>query len=484
MPRLQLTTGGRARRNVCRLLAGTALGAISHGAGASPRLPRALAAALQQARIPASACSFVLQDLDASRPAFAFNADVPMNPASVLKLVPTYVALNVLGPAYRWKTPVYAVGPLRGGVLSGDLAFAGSGDPHLMAGDLWTLARRLYAMGLRTIDGNILIDRSAFALSAHDPANFDGDALAAYNVGPDAFLVNFGALRLTFAPGLTPGSVAVAVDPPMAGFAVDRPPQAASDACGDWKARLQADFTDELTPRFAGSYAVSCAEQTWNITANMPPDAYLQALFGALFSQVGIAWKGQVIAGRIPSSATMLTTWESDPLALIVRDINKFSNNVMAQQVFLTLALQSGANPADFVNAAAATRTWLDAHQLSMPDLVLDNGCGLSRTARISAGDVNRLLRTAWTGPVMPEFVASLPLAGEDGTLARRFAGSPDAGMVRAKTGTLRDVLTLAGYARAADGRRSSLVAMINHPRALNGWGVVDALLSLALGST
>ncbi len=212
----------------------------------------------------------------------------------------------------------------------------------------------------------------------------------------------------------------------------------------------------------------------------MAPDAYLQALFGALLSQVGIAWEGRVVAGRIPQGATPLTTWESDPMALIVRDINKFSNNVMAQQVFLTLALQAGAIPADFTNAAATTRTWLDAHGLAMPALVLDNGCGLSRTARIAAVDVNRLLRAAWAGPVMPEFVASLPLAGEDGTLARRFAGTPDAGMVRAKTGTLRDVLSLAGYVLTPNGRHRTVVAMINHPRALDGWAAIDVLLSLA----
>ena len=481
MSRIELSEAARARRNACRLLVGGALGAVSLTTVAAPRLPQAVTDAMRQANIPPSACSFILQDLDDTRPTLAFNVDAPRNPASVLKLVPTYVALNALGPAFCWKTPVLAVGPLRDGVLSGDLAFSGSGDPHLTATNLWTVAQRLHGMGLRTIDGNVLIDRSAFALPPHDPATFDGDALAAYNAGPDAFLVNFGALRLTFTSGTTPDAVAVEVDPPMDGFAVDLPPRATHTTCGDWKERLQADFTNELTPRFAGTYATSCGEQTWNLVANMPPDAYLQAVLGALFKEVGIEWKGQVIAGRVPPGATVLTTWDSDPLALIVRDINKFSNNVMAQQVFLTLALQAGVNPANFPSAAAVTRAWLDEHHLGMPDLVLDNGCGLSRTARISAGDVNRLLRAAWTGPVMPEFVASLPLAGADGTLAHRFAGTPDAGMIRAKTGTLRDVLALAGYARAPDGRRRTLVAMINHPRAPDGWGVIEALMAQAL---
>ncbi len=449
--------------------------------GRTDALPPTVAAALRRAGIPASACSVVVQPLRASRPRLRVHAAVPRNPASVLKLLPTYIALNQLGPAFRWRTPVYAVGALHDGVLSGDLAFVGSGDPHLMADDLWRLLLRLRQFGLRRIDGNVLVDRSAFALAPHNPGAFDGDALAAYNVGPDAFLVNFDALRIDFAPTVD-GRVGIAADPPLAGFAPAAPPRLGDGACAAWKAQLGADFTAPLAPRFAGAYAASCGEQVWNLGSALPRDSYLHALLGALFAQAGIDWRGEVVDGRVPPGATLLDSWASQPLAQIVRDINKFSNNVMAQQVFLTLALQAGHRPADFATAGAVARQWLDSHALAMPDLVLENGCGLSRDARISADDVTRLLRAAWMGPVMPEFVASLPLAGYDGTLDERFRGSPLAGLVRAKTGTLRDVVALAGYVQTAADERSTFVALINDPRAEHGWDAIDALLKYTVG--
>ena len=464
-------------------LPGVALPGASLAARDTPRgtLPAAVADALRRAGIAESSCSFIVQPLHAPQPTLRLHGATARDPASVLKLVPTFVALNQLGPAFRWHTPVYAIGVLRDGVLSGDLGFVGSGDPHLMAQDLWHLALRLRQLGLRRIDGNVLIDRSAFALGRHDPGAFDGDALAAYNVGPNAFLVNFGAMRLDFQA--TPsGGVDVLLDPPLAGFAPQRLPRAVPGPCGAWKDALRADFAAPLAPRFDGRFATDCGAQIWNIGAPMPADRYLRALFGALVAEVGIAWSGDVVDGTLPQGATLLTSWASQPLAVIVRDINKYSNNVMAQQLFLTLALQAGQAPADFAKAAAVTRQWLAEHQLSMPGLVLDNGCGLSRRARIRADDVNRLLRAAWMGPVMPEFVASLPLAGEDGTLRRRFFRRPQTGLVRAKTGTLDGVLALAGYVQTGSGAHSTVVALIDDPRAADGWAAIDALLDVVLG--
>ncbi len=478
-----------SRRKFCSrvalapLAAGIAFNVHAQG-WASRRLPGSIASALHQARIPETSCSFIIQDLDDTRPQLSINAGQAMNPASVLKLVPTFVALNLLGPAFRWETPVYAVGPLEDGILSGDLAFVGSGDPHLMADNLWSLAQQLHDLGLQKIDGNVLIDRSIYGLPPHDPAVFDDDALAPYNVGPDAFLLNFGAMRLGFEPEPQTDSVGITTEPPLSGFTVSQRPQLTGGACGAWKNRLQASFTDPLAPVFGGQYAASCSDQTWNIAAPMSADRFAQAILAAVFAQVGIQWNGQVVSGRLPSTATLLTRWKSEPLAVIVRDINKYSNNVMAQQVFLQLAVQTLGMPADFSKAAQATTQWLDTHQLAMPDLVLDNGCGLSRIARISASDINRLLRAAWTSPVMPEFVSSLPLAGEDGTLKRRFAESPETGLIHAKTGSLRNVLSIAGYVQTPAGKRLTVTALINDPRAAGGWGAIEALLDEALHST
>ena len=474
-----------ARRSALRRGAGalTALAltaAVPSPAQAFPallELPRRVRLALRGAGIDPAHCSFVLRDLRLGTPLVDWRSAVPRSPASVLKLVPMYVALNLLGPDYRWRTPVYAVGPIDSGVLEGDLGFVGSGDPHLVSQDLWRLALRLRGLGLRRIAGNVVVDRSAFALPPHDPALFDGKPLQPYNVGPDAFLLDFGALQVHLQARAD--GVGVWVEPPLQGFA-PQAPRLAPGPCGDWKARLDADFSQPLAPSFAGSYAASCGEQSWNVAALMPRDQFVRAVLGAVLQEVGIEWDGIVVSGRVPARATLLTTWESRPLAEQVRDIDKYSNNVMAQQVFLTLALQAGQAPADFARASAVTRQWLAAHGLAMPDLVLDNGCGLSRRARISAGDLDRLLRAAWRSPLMPEFVASLPLAGDDGTLRERLRGAELRGMVHAKTGTLDGVLSLAGYLQREDGQRRSFVALVNDPRAEAAWPALQALLEHA----
>ena len=475
------------RRKALRIGAGALGGLALGGLACAPAqalpaalaLPRRVRLALREAGIEPANCSLVVRDLRLGTPLVDWLPDRPRSPASVLKLVTMYTALNLLGPTYCWRTPVLAVGPLDAGVLAGDLAFIGSGDPHLMAQDLWQLALRLRGLGLRRIAGNVLIDRSAFALPPHDPGAFDGDALAPYNVGPDAFLVNFGSLQWHLQP--QGDKVGVWVEPPVEGLA-PTPPRLAAGPCGDWHQRLQPDFSQPLAPRFDGSFAAECGERSWNIAALMPADAFVQAVLAAVFAQVGIEWSGRVVSGRVPPQAQLLTTWDSQPLAVLMRDIDKYSNNVMTQQVFLTLALQAGQAPADFARAAAVTRQWLDTHGLPMPDLVLDNGCGLSRRAQLSARDLERLLRSAWANPLMPEFIASLPLAGEDGTLRKRLRVEGLRGMLHAKTGTLDGVFALAGYLQAGDGRRRTLAALINDPRADRAWPVMQALLEHAAG--
>ena len=469
----------RAMRLGARSLAGLALAGTSEAARALPALlalPRAVRLALHSAGIDPAHCSFVLRDLHQGTALGDWQADTPRSPASVLKLVTMYAALNLLGPDYRWRTPVYAIDPLHNGVLAGDLGFVGSGDPHIMAQDLWRLALRLRGLGLRRIAGNIVVDRSAFNLPPHDPAQFDGQPLAPYNVGPDAFLIDFGSVQLHMdAQG---GEVRAWTQPPMQGFA-PRLPRLEPGPCGFPDRRLHPDFSQALAPDLEGTWSAECGPMDWNLAALMPPNAFVQAVLGAVLRDAGIEWSGSVVSGRVPPDARLLTTWESEPLAVLVRDIDKYSNNVMAQQVFLTLALHAGLAPADFGRAAQVVQQWLDTQGLAMPDLVLDNGCGLSRVARVSARDLDRLLRAAWRGPLMPEFVASLPLSGEDGTLRRRL-GANLRGMLHAKTGTLDGVLGLAGYLQGEDGRRRSVVALVNDPRAQQAWPALRALLEHA----
>ena len=174
-----------------RLLTCAVFGLYPVVAPAQGPLPPAVLQGLAAARVPESSVAVVVQGLGAPGAALALNASAPLNPASVMKLLTTYAALELLGPAYRWKTEIYADGPLHDGVLDGDLVLRGSGDPKLDLESFWRLLRGLRGKGLREIRGDLVLDRSRFERARGGPGDFDGDPFRPYNVLPDALLVNY-----------------------------------------------------------------------------------------------------------------------------------------------------------------------------------------------------------------------------------------------------------------------------------------------------
>jgi D-alanyl-D-alanine carboxypeptidase/D-alanyl-D-alanine-endopeptidase (penicillin-binding protein 4) len=460
----------------------TALLALFQGARADS-LPPAVAQALAAAHVPAAAVAVVVQEADASRPRLAINAGQPMNPASTMKLVTTFAALELLGPAYTWKTTAWSAAPLDNGRLTGDLYLRGSADPRLTFEQFWLLLRELRARGVREIAGNLVLDRSLLAPA--DPAtSFDDKPLRPYNVGPDALLLNFKAVRLRLVPDTTTKSVQALVEPEPASLDIINLIKLGNNGCGDWKEGLRTDLSqrgNRWRLILTGNYPASCGEKNWHLGLLPHPD-YVRGVFEQLWRELGGSFSGEVRDGSVPADARQLALIESPSLAEIVRDINKFSNNVMARQLFLTLGAESlaekGRRPARTEDADAAVRTWLDGRGLRFPELVLDNGSGLSRHERISAANLARLLATAWKSPVMPEFVASLPLIAVDGTMKKRLNGNGIAGQAHIKTGTLEGVKTIAGYVLDKRGRQQIVVFLVNHPNAQAVQATQDALLT------
>ena len=334
-------------------------------------------------------------------------------------------------------------------------------------------------MGVREIRGDIVLDRSAFASNQAEPADFDGDPTRPYNVQPDALLLNFKSVTYGFVPDPGRGVALVLADPPLAGTQVPRTVRLSSGPCEDWRGALKADFSDARQVRFAGSYPVACGEMHWPV-ADAEPASYNARLIEALWRDMGGKLSGRVLDGLAPVGVKPSFELKSPTLAEIVRDINKYSNNVMAQQLFLTLALQR--QPAQAVSAAAARAVlheWLVARVGELPPgLHLDNGSGLSRDARLSAALLARLLQQGYSSAAMPELLSSLPINGLDGTL-RRSRATP--GRAHLKTGSLRDVAGIAGYVLSDSGRRYVLVALINHPNASAARPALDALVQWSL---
>ncbi|MDR2614697.1 MAG: D-alanyl-D-alanine carboxypeptidase/D-alanyl-D-alanine-endopeptidase [Candidatus Accumulibacter sp.] len=434
-------------------------------------LPAPVAGALQEAGISMRNVAVRVQGVDGET-LLDHNAHEPMNPASVMKLLTTYAALERLGPAHTWETEALIERPPRDGRLEGNLYLRGSGDPRLAQERFWLFLRQLRTRGVREIEGDLVLDRDAFSLPPHDPAEFDDKPLKPYNVGPDALLIDLKTLSFTLHAVVDEARVEVWPETPGTDGRIRNQLTPGKDACGDWSERLTIDLEGEAIV-FRGVYPMSCGDKALGLSP-WPADFQVERLFRALWEEMGGTLRGRVRGGSAPASARVFAVHTSPALAEIVREINKHSNNVMARQVFLAL---DAARPATSEGARRAIETWLSGKGLEMPELVLDNGSGLSRKERISAGSLARLLLAAWQSPVMPELMASLPLAGVDGTLRKRLNGDPVTGRAHLKTGYLENVRTLAGYALDGDGRRWIVVFLINDPRAHLGKPAMDALL-------
>jgi D-alanyl-D-alanine carboxypeptidase/D-alanyl-D-alanine-endopeptidase (penicillin-binding protein 4) len=465
------------------LLALVVAAAFADGAGAA--LPRPVGRAFANAGVPLDAVTVVVQEAGRPRPLLAHDPDRPMSAASVMKLVTTFAALEMLGPDYRWKTEAYLDGPLADGVLRGDLVLKGYGDPKITVEQWQAFMAALRARGLAAVEGDLVLDRSHFATASHDPAEFDREPLKPYNVGPDALLVNFKAVKLSFAPTAAGDTTLVTTLPALGNVAIGPPPPPAAGDCGDWRSLVGASFVDRngtAGVSFGGRYPVACGEREWWVSLLDHPH-YVYGMFDTYFREAGGRFSGRVRDGVAPRGTAPFATLQSPPLYDIVRDVNKLSNNVMARQLFLTLATADAPPPASPARAAEAVQRWLKKRNLRMPGLVIENGSGLSRQERVSAGSLARLLIAADASAVRDEFASSLAVAATDGTVERRFQNGSVAGQALLKTGTLDGVRALAGYVIDADGRRWVLTAIINHPNAARGQPALDFLVQWTYGN-
>lgn len=432
------------------------------GAAAADMLPLSVQVALRQAQVPATALGVVVQALDEPKPRLAWQADVAMNPASLTKLVTSMAALDTLGPAWQWQTPVWLT-------EDGGLAIQGSGDPRLSSERLWAGLKRL---GISELRGPLRLDRSAFTPGPAEPGDFDGEAWRVGNALPEALLLNFKAVSYTIR--IEGMQARITADP-----ALDAPQIVATTAgpCGDWRGALKLQWAPGQRPRFAGSFPAACGEQTWTL-ADPEPATYPARLLTLLLRDAGIAWRGQAVLDAPPPLAAPTLFWPGPTLAEALRDMNKGSSNLIAQQVLLSTARAAGVATPSPDAAATWLQAWLDTHAGTTPPTRVVNGSGLARETRLSPGQLAALLRWAWAQPWMPELLASLPVAGLDGTLSRqpgRFGAA--AGRAHLKTGSLRDAVALAGIVDAPSGKRWVLVAVVNHAQAQSARGVLDALL-------
>ena len=447
---------------------------------AADRLPAGVQNSLAVRNVPAETLSIQVTDLDTGKSVLSWNAGLARNPASTMKLLTTLAALDILGPSYQWVTDVYALGDVDdNGRLDGDLLIKGHGDPFLVTERVWQLTRLVNQAGIREIGGRLLLDDSHFDVPDTDPGEFDRQPLRAYNVAPNALMMNFKVVRYWFEPDRAANGVRVMLDPPLENLRVENRLSLSNSSCRGYQRGISITPNETLdTMILDGRFPDRCRRYAMDRTA-LDHNAFAYGLFAALWKESGGVLDGDWDTATAPEDAEPLVSFPSLSLAEVIARVNKHSNNVMARQLVYTLAAETFGPPGTEQGGIAVINDWLQKSVPGVDSVKLDNGAGLSRNARITAADFDRILQFAWRQPYMPEFAASMALSGHDGTLRRRFDDTKLTGQAHLKTGSLDHVSAIAGYMQSRNGRRFSVVVLHNHEDIHRGPGeeVQTALL-------
>ncbi len=424
------------------------------------------------------------QRLSAQRPPlrWAHRADEAMNPASTMKLLTSFAALQLLGPDFRWKTSWRATSKPIAGVLHGDLVLRGSGDPKLLIEDLRSMLAALKAAGLNEIQGDLLLDASLYAGEVSQVTPIDGEWQQPYNVAPIATDMNFRSVKLIWGGGQKPS-----LDPPLHDLELIDRLRKPQGTCRD--ATLSFHFDPEFTANarklvLEGNWPTACGRGERYI-AYPETVEFAERLFRAAWLEQGGSWLGH--ARRADGAAALapveLLLWtSSNSLLDVVMDVNKLSNNLLSRHLWLQLSAQ-GLVPATVQASWERLRLWLQSQHVFLSSLVIENGSGLSRHERLSPRDLSKILQLAQRLPMATMFRDSLPVAGIDGTMKRRLSEPGFRGHLWLKTGTLNQVRSLAGYIEARSGQRYSFSLMINHPKAPAARQAVDNLLRVIVAT-
>jgi len=438
------------------------------------QIPESVQKVIDAYNIPSGAISMLVQDVGSATPVLSVNAETLRNPASLIKLLTTFVALDVLGPNYTWPTKLYALGPIKGGVLDGDLVLKGYGDPYLIVEEFWKMLGELRARGVETITGDLVIDDSHFDTPALDPGAFDNLPDRLYNVIPNAALVNFKAVEFQFSPVGDGENVLIRAHPELPNLKITNQLRIKKGECRGFQLGIKMDIPDRIKLDevvFSGSFPSECRSYSLHRSV-LQPESYAFGTFQRLWGHWGGTIGGSFRKGRVPPKTRPIVVSQSRPLAEIIRSVNKWSNNVMTRLLLYSLATSKFKPPVTKEQGIEVLRDYLQRNELDPEALIIDNGSGLSRTSRITANLMNNLLRHAYRSPYMPEFIASMSINGIDGTTRRRFKGRPERGRMHLKTGRIDKVAAIAGYVLAASGTTYSVVVLVNHGNAHKGPGI------------
>ncbi len=425
--------------------------------------------------------SFFVREVGAADPLLAYNANQPMNPASAVKTITTLAALESLGPAFTWKTELYALGTVTDGTLRGDLLLKGGGDPFLVEEQLRSMLKALQRTGIEYITGNLVLDGSYFDPSVEQEENLDNQGARSYNTNPNAVISNFQSVTFYFYPDPNGRNVIIHTDPQLPNLNIDNRLRQVNGACRGYQRGISFNINqnDSTEVIFEGRFPSGCLQ--YQLTREvLDAPGYTFGLFQELWQELGGDLAGNLVLGEAPEDLEPILIWSSSPMSDVIKSINKFSNNLMTRHLLLTLGAEILSPPATVDKGIEAVKSYLELKGLGSDQLQLSNGAGLSRDTRVSTALLGDILQSAYTSPYMPEYITSLPLNGLDGTMRNRLRGENMTGRMHIKTGTLDEVSAIAGYVYSQSNKTYVVTGIMNHELADRGPGVelMDALLT------
>ena len=408
------------------------------------------------------------------------NADRLMSPGSIMKLVTTYAALELLGPNHRWSTEFLTDGTINGNTLDGNLYARFSGDPKLTIERLWSTLRELKAMGITRINGDLVLDGTHFQVDGFPPFDDTGNnPYRPFLVEPSAYLANLNLLH--FQVRSDERGTQAWVTPNLAEVTIDN--RITATAEGPCPARRRFNWTpvfhgdNQVTVKVTGELPQGCRTTTY--LSLLPHQQYSASLIRSVLAETGVTVSGGNRLAATPDNARLMMQTTSPDLVNMVRDINKWSSNVMARQMLLAIGAEKREHNQrdDRVAGIEAIYSWLESKGINTAGMVIDNGSGLTRHGRITARQGVKILQQAWASPYASDLMASLPIIAMDGTMARRLKNTGLDGKGRIKTGLLANVRSIAGFTRDENNTTWAIVGMVNNDPAWNGKAVLDQVL-------
>lgn len=423
--------------------------------------------------IPSQSLALWAASVDSGDELVSWRADEAMSPASTMKLLTAWTALETLGPDHVWRTEFVSSAPTKNGTLNGNLYWIGRGDPQFRIDNLRDLLRQLKLRGIERIEGHLVLDKSAFNRIT-TAEGFEHDRGRAFMCPPDTHLLYQNSATSVFF--IDEQGVRVVLDPSVSGLqlAAQLTP-AALGSCDNVRDYVAISRPTAGQLLIKGKLPLSCDGAKVRIEEIMPPSRFAAETFYALWHEIGGTGPYKIEEGQAPSAARVLAVSHSPPLSRLLPDMVKYSQNPMSRLIYLSLGHTLSSRGDSVADAETVVRRTLRAHGIDDSALVLENGSGLSRQERLTAQVLGKVLLDVARGPYAAEFISSLPAAGQQGTLQQRFNAL--GARLRLKTGTLNGVRSLAGFWQHADGRRLAIVAIINDQDAAKQLNALDTVV-------